>query len=340
VTLRRFICSRINKSEPEIAAGRVKMNSINSLKTLALLFSVSFSSSTLAYQYYKAPYDIEFNTGVGNTQGTLAWSIAGGSNGPNILSELTYKDVQFKQLHMSSLMRIHRGILAKSEIFVDYRSGVATDGTVQDSDYNGDNRTSEYSRSYSSAADSSMSDFSLGYARRYPLSTFQVLKPMVGYSHKQQNMIMTDGAQMVDTQNPQNVGPFRNTLNSSYDTQWDGVWVGLSWGVETRHHQLGLSVKHYWLDFHSEADWNLRSDFAHPKSFEQSAVGTGVGIGINYAYQFSDLISLWLNWYQEDWNTDAGQDTVFFADGSIGRTRLNEVSWKASGLSTGLELRF
>lgn len=312
----------------------------NTLKMFALFAGLSVSAGTLAYYPQTAAYDIEFNTGVGNSQGTLQWNIAGGENGPNILSELTYKDVNFRQFNISTLMRFHHGWLANHELLVDFRTGTANEGTVQDSDYDGDNRSNEYSRSYSSAIDSSMTDISVGLARRYAINTFQVLKPMVGYTSKKQNMLMTEGLQTINTDNPTAVGPFRNALNSSYDTQWDAYWIGLGWGLETRDHHLSLTAKYQWLDYSAQANWNLRTDFAHPKSFEQMATGTGYSLGINYAYQFSNLVSLWINWHQEDWNTDPGQDTVFFADGSRGNTQLNQVSWKESGISTGLVLRF
>jgi len=316
------------------------MRPTKTLTVLAIIAGLSVSTNTPAYYPQASVYDIEFNTGVGNSQGTLQWNIAGGSDGPNILSELTYKDVNFRQFNMSSLLRFHRGWLANHELLVDFSTGTANEGTVQDSDYDGDNREDEYSRSYSSAVDSSMTDISVGLARRYPISDFQVLKPMMGFTSKKQNMLMTEGVQTINTDNPTAVGPFRNTLKSSYDTQWNVYWVGMGWGLETRDHRLNLIAKYQWLDYSAEADWNLRSDFAHPKSFEQNATGAGYNLGINYAYQFSNLVSLWIDWHMTDWSTDPGQDTVFFADGSRGRTQLNEVSWEETGISTGLVLRF
>lgn len=311
----------------------------------ALTLMAGFSVTAQAQPYYPrfaqpAAFDVDFHTGVGNSQGTLQWNIAGGNNGPNILSELTYKDVNFRQFSMASTIRFHRGWLADHEVSADFTTGTANEGTVQDSDYDGDNRSGEYSRSYSSAIDSSMSDFSIGIARRIHLSHFQVLKPMAGYTSKTQNMLMTEGLQTINTDNPTAVGPFRNALNSTYNTNWDAYWIGLGWGVETRHHQLNITAKYQWLTYAAEADWNLRSDFAHPKSFEQEATGTGYSLGLNYAYQVSNLVSLWINWQQVDWNTDAGQDTVFFADGTRGTTQLNEVSWQETGVSTGMVLRF
>ena len=314
----------------------------NSLKTIAVFIGLTASASTMAYyQLPQAPaYDLEFNTGLGNSQGTLQWNIAGGNDGPNVLSELTYRDVNFRQFTMASTLKVYRGWLADHEVFVGFSTGTANEGTVQDSDYDGDNRTQEYSRSYSSAVDSTMTDFSIGLARRIPVDRYQVIKPMAGYSHKSQNMLMTEGLQTINTDNPDAIGPFRGTLNSTYDTSWDSFWVGIGWGFESQHHNLAVSARYEWLDYSAVADWNLRSDFAHPKSFEQNAPGTGYGLSLDYSFQVNRTVSLWLSWQQKDWKTDPGQDTVYFANGSRGTTDLNEVSWKESGISTGMILRF
>lgn len=314
----------------------------NSLKTMLVFFGLTASATTLAYyELPQAPaYDLEFNTGLGNSQGTLQWNIAGGNDGPNVLSELTYRDVNFRQFTMATTLKVYRGWLTDHEVSVTFGTGTANEGTVQDSDYDGDNRTQEYSRSYSSAVDSKMTDFSIGLARRILLDRYQTIKPMAGYSHKSQNMLMTEGLQTINTDNPDAIGPFRGTLNSTYDTEWNSFWLGIGWSFETQHHNLAVSARYEWLDYSAIADWNLRSDFAHPKSFEQNAAGNGYGLSLDYSFHVNRTVSLWFSWQQKDWKTDPGQDTVYFADGSRGTTDLNEVSWKESGISTGMILRF
>ncbi len=318
------------------------MRTQHSLKILLAFSALAHSAPALSY--YDLPttpaYDIEFNTGMGNSQGTLQWNIAGGSDGPDVLSELTYEDVNFRQFTMASTLKFHRGWLTNHELMVSFSSGTANEGTVQDSDYDGNNRTQEYSRSYSSAVDSSMTDINIALARRVQMDRYQVFRPIAGYTRKTQNMLMTEGVQTINTDDPAAIGPFRGTLNSTYDTTWNAYWLGLGWSLELTHHQLSITANYAWLDYSAEADWNLREDFAHPKSFEQQATGGGYGLSVDYSYHFNQTVSLWLSWQQKDWNTDPGQDTVYFADGTRGTTQLNEVSWKESGLSTGMILRF
>lgn len=312
-----------------------------------MTFSVSAFSASYGKGYgyggygpKTSPVDFRFNTSLGNTTGTLNWQIAGGQNGPNILSELTYKDVQFKQFQSAASAYFNRGSFTNMELFVDYKTGQASGGSVQDSDYRGDNRTLEYSRSQSSPDGSRMQDITVGLTKHIHLDAYQTLMPTFAYTSKSQKMLMTEGVQVIDTYNPYNLGPFRNTLNSTYETQWQGVYAGLGWGLKTKTHELSLNARYFWLDYQAEADWNLRTDFAHPKSFEQWADGTGYGLDIAYGYHFSKNFSLWLKWFKEDWGTDEGTDVVYMADGTRGKTKLNQVLWEATGFTTGLLLRF
>lgn len=68
-------------------------------------------------------------------------------------------------------------------------------------------------------------------------------------------------------------GPYPN-LNSSYQAQFISILAG----VETRWQFIpifGLDIKwlHSWFNYHSEANWNMRSNFQHPTSFYQDGEG-------------------------------------------------------------------
>ncbi len=284
-------------------------------------------------------WELRMNTGMEQTRGTLQWSIGGGS-GPDILSELTYGELQFRRFHLNAELAWQQGWLSDNALLLEFSSGEASEGKVQDSDYQGDGRTGEYSRSYSSARGSSMSDLGLGLARQFRLGRGLVVTPMLGVALKQQRMLMTEGVQALDTANPQRVGPFRHSLNSRYEALWRQYWMGLRWGVENAGQHLALDVRALWLDYSAVADWNLRNDFAHPKSFSQGARGSGYSVQLEYRLQISSVASFWLQYYRQDWQTDPGQDRVYFATGGRSDSRLNGVSWQATGVTTGLNLRF
>lgn len=315
------------------------------MKTVSRRFCQSLLSvsllGTASLAWAQAPFDLKLLSGMGNQTGNLQWSIADdptGQDGPNVLSELSYRDVQFSVFHVSGEILFTQGALRNKLLLLDYYTGQATDGEVQDSDYRSNNRTGEYSRSLSSAEQSSLGGLTLGLGHRFQMNQYSVLTPMLAYTRHHQDMVMTQGVQVIDIYNPNNLGRFRGTLNSNYNAEWSGAWAGVRWSLESPDHQLSLTLKNYWLDYYAEADWNLRSDFAHPKSFEHNTAGGGLGLDLSYQYRISSALFLRMSWFQQKWDTEAGQDTVFFADGSTGGSQLNEVSWESTGISMGLQL--
>ena len=129
------------------------------------------------------------------------------------------------------------------------------------------------------------------------------------------------------------LGPFGG-LDSTYDAQWRGPWIGVDVTLETAKFtnklpsiSLFAGWEYHWADYYAEADWNLRDDFMHPKSFEHEADGTGMVIDVGIRLHLNHRWSLSLGYETEEWSTEEGIDRVFLANGSIIETRLNEVDW-------------
>jgi len=285
--------------------------------------------------------ETDFTLGAGYRVDDLDWNIAGNINGsnPNILSELTWDDVESYQVKLQGSfvwpnIVAFRGSADYAWIF---------DGDNQDSDYQGDNRTLEFSRSNNSTNDGYLWDASLaiGYPLRFGQTVIATLTPLVGYSYHQQNLEISDGNQAIP-----DLGPFPG-LNSSYDAEWKGPWIGFDLlfkakQIMTFAHRFEtyFSYEYHWANYHAEADWNLRDDFAHPKSFEHDADGSGwkVDTGLNFLLHQNWALNF--NYEYQNWSTDSGTDKVFFSDGSTATTKLNEVNWTSYALSLGLSLRF
>jgi len=171
---------------------------------------------------------------LGYREDSLDWNIGGGSDGPNVLSELEWKNMDIFQL---------RGELSGSNDEDIYFRGQASygwvwDGQNRDSDYAGNNRTLEFSRSGNSVDGSRVLDLSAGLgvmlyagdARRWRII------PMVGYSWHYQNLRMRNGNQQLsnlanlqvldsDATRVTPLGPFPG-LDSRYDAKWYGPWLG------------------------------------------------------------------------------------------------------------------
>ena len=127
------------------------------LVVFALAPSLAFAGDRLER------FDFELYSGYRTDK--FDWNIANdltGSSTPNILSELTCDDLDIFQFGIESSLRIsnsHLPFLGLITGYINYGSIIA--GGNQDSDYAGDNRTFEFSRSNNDSSDGDVWDVSL-----------------------------------------------------------------------------------------------------------------------------------------------------------------------------------
>jgi len=148
----------------------------------------------------------------------LRWNIAGDLYGtsPNIRSELTWSDLQVYQIERLDEILVNDVVFRMS---VGY--GWVTAGDNQDSDYNLDDRTDEFSRSYSDARGGFLFSGSAALGYRFRLWDGHLsLKPLLGLAYNQQAMVMTDGVTVIPP-----TGPVAG-LNSRYVAHWGSMWTG------------------------------------------------------------------------------------------------------------------
>lgn len=136
---------------------------------------------------------------VGYRQDDLNWNIAGDTSGnnPNILSELTWSDLDIP------IVKLSGNAVLWEHLVIDgmYDHGKIIDGDNQDSDYLGDNRTSEFSRSNNGVDQDDVWDVSaaMGYRMYYGADwgNFGVddlwITALGGYSYHEQNLFIIDG---------------------------------------------------------------------------------------------------------------------------------------------------
>ena len=287
-------------------------------------------------------FETDFTFSAGYRRDDLDWDIAGyllPDYYVNVLSELEWEDIESFQVKFQGTVQIPnivalRGIANYGWIF---------DGEVQDSDYAANDRNLEWSRSNNSADDGDVWDVSLGigYPFRFGQSVISTFTPLVGYSYHEQNLDMSDGKQTIPP-----TGSFSG-LDSSYDTEWKGPWIGIDLNFKAaeiksfaHRFETFLSYEYHWADYEAEADWNLRSDLQHPKSFEHDTDGDGWILrgGLNFVLHQNAALNF--NFDYQDWDTESGTDKVFFADGTTVKTRLNDVDWTSYSLGLGLSVRF
>jgi len=288
----------------------------------------------------------------GQRQDQLDWNIAGhlGGTNPNILSELQWDDIASREL--SAGLELAWSLPRNIEVVLlgDAAYGWIYSGRNQDSDYAGDNRTIEWSRSVNDAGDGQLLDLRGGGGVRFHLGRKWTLTPMIGYAYHEQDLVMRDGLQTVviipapaPYPDPFPVGTSFPDLNSSYNSWWFGPWVGGQASYEINEHLTAdVDVRMYRINFQAEADWNLRSDLQHPVSFEHEADGSGMAINIGFDYRLNRHWSSGLQYDFIAMQADDGLDFIYVRSPTpgVGVTRLNEVNWGAWSLLLALRYSF
>ncbi len=262
----------------------------------------------------------------------------------NIISELTWSDIEVLQLEFELQKRFRKTFRIKGSLAY----GLIFDGKNQDSDYAGNDRTLEFSRSNNSADDGETWDLSFGFGYEFFFVSDKIgVTPFVGLSFQGQNFTMTDGFQTVSNFGfPADIGPFSG-LDSSYDADWYGPWIGLEGAFYDRRANLAASrqeifggVELHYAYYDARANWNLRGDFAHPVSFEQESDGYGGVLYIGYKFFFNPRWSLNFNGKYQRWETKSGTHTFLWSDGTSSDTRLNEVDWESFSVTAGVTCRW
>ena len=270
----------------------------------------------------------------------LSWNIAGniGGSNPNVLSELTWSDLETLQATVSGRALVNEWLYLRGSLGY----GWTFSGDNLDSDFSGNDRTQEYSRSSNSADDGRVLDAAIGIGYQFSfLSGRFRLSPLLGYSYSAQNLTLKDGVQVIATTlSTPPAGPVRG-LDSTYDASWLGPWLGIDLSFQiTERVALFGSLEYHWAAFDAQGNLNLRNDLDHPRSFEHDADGKGFLITLGTEYLLNGPWSLNMAFSYQKWSADPGLDRLYYANGSIAETRLNEVNWDSYALMLGLVYRF
>lgn len=273
-------------------------------------------------------WDLSFNGSLGQRTDDFRWNIAGNTLGqsPNILSELTWSDLKIQELRLGAELR-KPGMISLDAVWA---AGRIVDGRNQDSDYLGNNRTQEFSRSNNTSDFGQTRDIRLAVGLPLGNPADMEVTPSIGWTHASQRLSITELVQTIPA-----LGPFGGA-NIRYEHMWRGFFLGL----ETRTHitprfrVAGALRYHRDLSYEAEADWNLRPEFHHPTSFHHMADGKGVDVEISVSQDFTPAFTGGLGFCWRRWDAGPGRDRIYFNDlrfsgGTTIDTRLNEVIWKS-----------
>jgi len=319
---------------------------------LSLLWIVSFTGEGFTFE-------IQSSIGVGYRQDQLQWSLARNLAGtdPNILSELKWDVESFVVSPDLWLIIGNSNVsgtnkLAKSPRFFlhlqgDY--GWIYNGENRDSDFSGDNRTGEYSRTENAADDGTVYDL-IGVIGGEWIHIIHdqktlTLTPTIGYSYNVQKLSITDGVQTLTSPGSPPLGPIVG-LDSHYDTEWYGPLAGIAlrytrFDAQGPSFNIWLEGQYHWVEYRAEGIWNLRTDLAQSPSFKDRAKGSGWDISWGWKYHFSAHSSLTAELEYSRWQADRnGIATIYSSDGTTVASRFNEVEWTKKQIKLGYLYKF
>lgn len=303
---------------------------------------------------FKSPnYDLDISVKSGYRTSELKWSIGGdGISVPNILSELKWEKIHGYEFQPSVEYTQKTGSLKGLTIQASINKSITASGENQDSDYLGNNRTFEFSRSNNSSDAGHAEGFSgsIGYAfdfsrdRKKNIIRF---KTLVGYAMQNQNFVMRDGVQTIATDEnsvpiPGALGPF-DGLRSSYDMELSMPFIAME--LESYFydvHRLKIRGQFSRGTYNGTGHWNLRDDFAQPDSFKQTADGNGFLLGAEYGWEFYPHVQFTLSSNFNYFKASRGDDTTFLSDGTT-VTAINgfrEAKFQSMDYLAGLNYRF
>lgn len=249
----------------------------------------------------------------------LNWSVAGNTAGtnPNILSELKWVD----QAGFGSSLVLRKWLLKGWFMEGSLAVKKIGDGYVSDTDFGSDYRQdiTFYIKLNTRHGEVISGDLIAG--RQIYLKEGWDIKMAAGYSlnHQYLYLITPD-----------------SDLESSYLTQWRGGVVYVGSNIEMLKNlssMIGLS--YYQLKYRATADWKLREDFQHPLSFSHQARGFGTKAEFQLMYHLSNGFSLAVRLNRIGMKTGKGLDRIYYTNGKIASTQLNEVQSRCLSFSLG-----
>ncbi len=282
------------------------------------------------------------NTQLEMSDSELVWDIASSASAtttPNVLSELSFRDIRSLGyvINLGYMNRFDNNIAFVLE--AEYADSRIRSGRAQDSDYASDNRTDEFSRSFSDIESDSINYFSLatGIKTRWLNTKGHYLSFLIGYKKHNVDITMTNGVVEIPEADAGSLIP---GLNSTYNSEFRSIFAGLStehvfsWGT------IGFRYDLYYTDLKAEADWNLRTDFAHPVSFEQVGNGKGYAATLGYTYNHNRNWDYSIDYVVNKYHIKDGYDQTYFSDTTSFIVKLNNSEYKQEAIRIGVSYNF
>lgn len=273
----------------------------------------------------------------------LNWSTAGPGYFPNVLSELTWRNVRHSGGRLEAWVGL--GALAGG---LSVSSSNITDGRSQDSDYGADDRQSEFSRSVHDTHGDGAGSWLLSAGWAPPWLNYRgwQLQVLGGYGRQWLDLRLTNGEQTVSepgnvpagwTFVPAPLGPIPG-LNSTYTAIWYGPFLGGSLqGRVLNHLHLSAEYRYHLARYYGWGNWNLSTRFKHPKSYDHLAWGSGKVLRLRAAVPVGP-VDFYLASEHHYWETVEGDSRFYLSDNTVPVQPLNPVVQRGWVVSIGVSV--
>ncbi|AYL98159.1 hypothetical protein [Mucilaginibacter celer] len=277
-------------------------------KFTGFCFLLMISSARLFAQTADKKVQIDITDGY--QRENFRWSIAGNSSGqnPNVFSELKWTKLGGQSLAASLQWNVYQ----KFVFYGYYTRQFITSGTVNDSDYSGDNRSGNTYNETFDAGKGHTQGWFVGAGYQLINNNLFRLTPYAGYSDNKQSLFLYGSANR-----------FPN-LNSSYSTDWKGVFIKAIASlklVDQLH--FNADVTYNQVSYNAQGNWNLITTFQHPVSYRHHANGYGLNLGGGLVYDITKNIGIQAGAGYLHWQTGNGTDELYLNSGEVDKTQMN-----------------
>jgi hypothetical protein len=236
----------------------------------------------------KVQYDTgargEFEITQGYRHDHLSWSLSGHKKKPNILSELTFKDMHIYQTRFGAKFTMNDYFLRGQIGYGDLGTG-----RVQDSDYARNDRKAEFSRAKAKITGSYTFDWKVTFGKKFAMCENTSITPFIGYFWNRDKLSFKHGRQT--RLFGHKINEKIHGLHSKFRSDWDAPLVGLQaqYDVSKQLNFYGEYDFLFCVRNKGHAFWNLRNNHHGMHASMQSKRSKGFGhIGmLGTAYEFA-----------------------------------------------------
>ncbi|MDB6081437.1 MAG: hypothetical protein JWO53_709 [Chlamydiia bacterium] len=265
--------------------------------TLLSFAAIFLQSGILSADTTDAPLKVELEATQGYRVDKIVYNFSGPHKQPNILSELTFKDIKIYQSRL-----ITKLILDEYFARIELGYGNICSGRVQDSDYASNNRKNEFSRSYNRISKGYTADAVIKIGKNFQVNDW-TLSPLAGYSLNVQKFQIGNGTQTIGVSKNNHIKKTNHRMHGvrcKDRVQWNAPLVGLR--AERSFNKVKIDAEYDFLfcvQYDAKSYWNLRNQHFKDKSNRSKGFGHVATIGAGYEiaknlelrteYQFSYL---------------------------------------------------